>query len=74
MSRNTNSTPAGDVNRQTSERQGQVESGSNADFEQNIGRSESYENEPSRRSGIESDEDTLDSRRSRSDSSSMSEH
>jgi hypothetical protein len=51
MSHNTEPTDAGKVNRDTSERKGREESDSNADFGQNIGRSESWDNEPSRRVG-----------------------
>ena len=68
MSRDSNSTDAGDVNRSTSERKGRVESDSNADFGQNIGRSEKWDSEPSRRSGSESSESN-DLARSSSDSS-----
>jgi hypothetical protein len=48
----TGSTSAGDVNRKTSQDIGNVESGSEASFGQNIGRSENPENEPSRRSNL----------------------
>ena len=59
MSKNTGSTEAGDINRSTSERKGRVESDSSADFGQNIGRSENWDSEPSRRSGnIDSDSDS----------------
>lgn len=51
MSRNTESTQAGDVNRETSRRKSEESSDSSAEFGQNIGRSENLENEPSRRSG-----------------------
>lgn len=51
MSKNTSSTPAGDVNRNTSSNIGKQQSDSSADFGQNIGRSENLENEPSRRTG-----------------------
>jgi hypothetical protein len=51
LSRNTNSTPAGDVNRNTSSDIGKSQSGSSAEFGQNIGRSEQPESEPNRRSG-----------------------
>ena len=40
MSRNTESTSAGDVNRNTSSQSGKNKSDSSADFGQNIGRSE----------------------------------
>jgi hypothetical protein len=58
MSKNTGSTEAGDLNRSTSERKGSIESDSSADFGQNIGRSENWDSEPSRRSGnVDSDID-----------------
>src|SRR2546421_4416057 len=50
MSRNTKSTSAGDVNRNTSSQIGKNKSDSSADFGQNIGRSENL-NEPSSRTG-----------------------
>lgn len=49
MSKNTTSTPAGDVNRNTSSQQGQKKSDSSADFGQKIGQSENLGNEPTRR-------------------------
>lgn len=48
---NVGPTDAGEVNRETSQREGEQKSDSNANFGQNIGRSEDIENEPSRRSG-----------------------
>jgi hypothetical protein len=51
---NSSSTEAGDVNRETSEREGQKRNDSDASFGQKIGRSENPENEPSRRSGSDS--------------------
>jgi hypothetical protein len=48
MSRNTESTSAGDVNRNTSSQIGKNKSDSSADFGQNIGRSENL-NEPNSR-------------------------
>ncbi|MEA2238553.1 MAG: hypothetical protein QOC81_3277 [Thermoanaerobaculia bacterium] len=48
MSKNTQSTPAGDVNRNTSSQSGKEKSDSSADFGQNIGRSENL-NEPNSR-------------------------
>lgn len=48
VSRNTGSTPAGNVNRDTSSRQGNLNDDSTAEFGQNIGRSENLE-EPNRR-------------------------
>jgi hypothetical protein len=48
VSRNTESTSAGDVNRETSQRQGNLNDDSTAEFGQNIGRSENL-NEPNRR-------------------------
>lgn len=51
MSRNTGSTEAGNLNRETSENIGRSKDESSADFGKNIGRSEDLENEPSRRSG-----------------------
>ena len=50
MSRNTESTSAGDVNRNTSSQIGKNKSDSSADFGQNIGRSENL-NEPNSRTG-----------------------
>ena len=51
VSQNRKSTGDDDVNRSTSERKGRIESDSNADFGQNIGRSENWDSEPSRRGG-----------------------
>src|SRR5436190_21081195 len=48
MSKNTQSTPVGDVNRNTSSQMGKEKSDSSADFGQNIGRSENL-NEPNSR-------------------------
>jgi hypothetical protein len=48
VSRNTGSTSAGNVNRDTSSRQGNLNDDSTAEFGQNIGRSENL-NEPNRR-------------------------
>jgi len=70
VSRNSSSTPSGDVNRETSSRQGRVDSDSSASFGEKIGRSESQGIEPSRRSG--SDDDTLPLNRERSSSSDRS--
>jgi hypothetical protein len=53
MSKNTGSTSAGDVNRNTSSQIGKNKSDSSADFGQNIGRSENL-NEPSSRTGSSS--------------------
>jgi hypothetical protein len=50
MSKNTESTSAGDVNRNTSSQIGKNKSDSSADFGQKIGRSENL-NEPSSRTG-----------------------
>src|SRR4051795_13665960 len=50
MSKNTESTSAGDVNRNTSSQIGKNKSDSSTDFGQNIGRSENL-NEPSSRTG-----------------------
>lgn len=50
MSKNTSSTDAGDVNRNTSIKD-KKQSDSSADFGEKIGRSESIGNEPSRRPG-----------------------
>jgi len=49
LSRNSNSTDADDINRSKPERKGRVEIDSNADFGKNIGRSEKWDDEPSRR-------------------------
>jgi hypothetical protein len=51
MSRNSSSTSAGDINRSTSSNLGKDKSDSNVDFGQKIGRSESWDSEPGRRSG-----------------------
>jgi len=51
LSRNKTSTPAGDVNRNTTSDIGKSQSGTSAEFGQNIGRSEKPESEPNRRSG-----------------------
>ena len=51
MSKNTESTSAGDVNRNTSSQIGKNKSDSTADFGQNVGRSENNMNEPSSRTG-----------------------
>lgn len=48
VSRNTGSTSAGDVNRETSRRQGNLNDDSTSEFGQTIGRSENL-NEPNRR-------------------------
>ena len=50
MSKNTESTSAGDVNRNTSSQIGKNKSDSTADFGQNIGRTENL-NEPNSRTG-----------------------
>jgi len=50
MSKSTESTSAGDVNRNTSSQIGKNKSDSSADFGQNIGRSENL-NEPNSRTG-----------------------
>lgn len=51
VSRNNSSpTDAGEINRETSERESQRKNESDASFGQNIGRSENLENEPSSRS------------------------
>jgi hypothetical protein len=47
--RNSNSTDRDDIDRNMPERKGRVESDSNADFGENIGRSEKWDDEPSRR-------------------------
>lgn len=50
LSKNTESTPAGDVNRQTSQSIGKKHDESGRDFGQNIGRSENLTEESGRRS------------------------
>jgi hypothetical protein len=50
MSKNTESTSAGDVNRNTSSQIGKNKGDSSADFGQNVGRSETL-NEPNSRTG-----------------------
>jgi hypothetical protein len=55
VSRNTQSTEAGDVNRQTSSNVGKDKNDTSADFGQNIGRSENL-NEPNQRTGNNWDE------------------
>src|SRR6478672_6603857 len=52
MSKNTESTSAGDVNRNTSSQIGKNKSDSSADFGQNIGRSENLNEPNSRTSNI----------------------
>ena len=69
MSRNTESTSAGDVNRNTSSQIGKNKSDSSADFGQKIGRSENL-NEPSSRSGNSSGSSGYGSSPSRSSGSS----
>jgi hypothetical protein len=64
MSKKTESTSAGDVNRKTSSDIGHQKSDSSADFGQKIGRSEDIENEPSRKSGGDSSGMQSDSGRS----------
>jgi len=54
LSRNTTPTSAGNVNRSTSERMSHEKSANSAEFGNKIGRSEDLENEPSRRSGSNS--------------------
>src|SRR5688572_25277264 len=54
VSRNTSSTEAGDLNRETSSRIGNERDDSDAEFGQNIGRSENLD-EPNRRSGTVDD-------------------
>jgi hypothetical protein len=51
LSKNTTPTDAGDVNRKTSQDLGRTQSGSNAEFGENIGRSDNWKDEPSSRSG-----------------------
>ena len=51
VSQNRKPTDSGNVNRDSSERKGRIESDSDADFGQNIGRSENWDSEPSRRGG-----------------------
>ena len=52
ISKSTGSTPAGDVNRNTSSNSGQQKSGSSADFGKKVGRGENIESEKgSRQSG-----------------------
>jgi hypothetical protein len=55
MNRNSQSTDAGDVNRQTSSKVGKDKNDTSADFGQNIGRSENL-NEPNQRTGNTWDE------------------
>jgi hypothetical protein len=47
VSRSTTPTEAGDVNRKTSQDLGRTQSGSSAEFGENIGRSENLHDEPS---------------------------
>ena len=79
LSRNTSSTSAGDVNRETSSRKGESSSDSSASFGQNIGRSENWDREPSRRSGSSDESSSSPSRssssgRGMSSSGNMNEH
>lgn len=69
VSQNRKPTDAGNVNRSTSERKGRIESDSNADFGQNIGRSENWDSEPSRRGGSLGSSSGRSSERSGSNSS-----
>ena len=69
MSRNTESTSAGDVNRNTSSQIGKNKSDSSADFGQKIGRSENL-NEPSSCTGSSSGSSGYGSSPSRSSGSS----
>ncbi|MBV9495445.1 MAG: hypothetical protein JOZ54_14445 [Acidobacteria bacterium] len=46
---NTSSTPSNDVNRKTSQDLGRTQSGSNAEFGENIGRSDKFQDEPNRK-------------------------
>ena len=71
MSKNTGSTSAGDVNRNTSSQIGKDKSDSSADFGQNIGRSENL-NEPSSRTGSSSGSSGYDSSSSSRSSGSSS--
>jgi hypothetical protein len=73
LSRNDQSIDSEKVNRNTSEKKGRVSSDSNADFGQNIGRSEKRDSEPSRGSGSDSSTGKESSRRGNS-SSSDNEH
>src|SRR5207248_8734847 len=68
MSRNTESTSAGDVNRNTSSQIGKNKSDSSANFGQKIGRSENL-NEPSSRTGSSSGSSGYGSSPSRSSGS-----
>ena len=77
LSKSTGSTEAGDINRETSKRKGESSSDSDASFGQNIGRSENWDQEPSRRSS--SDEGSSESvsssdNSSRGSSGRMREH
>ncbi len=71
VSRSTESTEPGDINRETSWRAGKQKSGSSVDFGENIGSSENA-NEPSRRSGSVGDSGMEGSSSSESSSSSSS--
>ena len=66
---NVNSGDSGRIDRSTSERKGRVESDSDADFGQNIGRSENWDSEPSRRGGSLGSSSGRSSERSGSNSS-----
>jgi len=69
MSKNTGSTSAGDVNRNTSSQIGKNKSDSSVEFGQNVGRSENL-NEPSSRTGNSSGSSGYDSSSSRRSSGS----
>jgi len=71
MSKNTGSTSAGDVNRNTSSQIGKDKSDSSAEFGQNVGRSENL-NEPSSRTGKSSGSSGYDSSSSSRSSGSSS--
>jgi len=51
LNRNDDSSESSNVNRDSSRRSGNLDKDSTVDFGEKIGRSENWENEPSRRSG-----------------------
>ena len=55
LSRNSTSTPAGDINRETEQRRGNLNDDSSAEFGQQIGRSENLDEPNERNRDIETD-------------------
>lgn len=68
---NTSSTPNNDVNRKTSQDLGRTQSGSNAEFGDNVGRSDKFQDQPNRKQN-DSSSFTDEPNRKQTDSGSMS--